>query len=150
MTEFGSTNDLPDLARLTGLADSHLNGWMYWAYKAWNDPTGQPATEGLFQRDGDLHTLIKGKALVLIRPYPQAIAGIPTALSWDAADRVMTFSYRAGVQQAPTDVFVPALQYPHGYRAVVTGGHIGSDAGAPHLLVTARPGTLVTVRIQPR
>ena len=69
LTEFGSTNDYADLARLTGLADQHLDGWMYWAYKAWNDPTGQPATEGMFARDDDKSTLIAPKADVLIRPY---------------------------------------------------------------------------------
>jgi endoglycosylceramidase len=150
MTEFGSTNDLPDLARLTGLADANLDGWMYWAYKAWNDPTGQPATEGMFAKDSDLSTLISGKANVLIRPYPQAVAGTPTSLSWDAAGNVMQLAYRAGAQQAPTDVFVPQRHYPHGYRAVVTGGRVVSAPGATHLLVTAKPGATVTVRVQPR
>ena len=149
MTEFGSTNDLPDLARLTGLADTNLDGWMYWAYKAWDDPTGQPATEGMFAKDDDLSTLIAGKADVLIRPYPQAIAGVPTSLSWDAAASVMQLTYRAGNQKAPTDIFVPSRHYPHGYRVMVTGGRVISKPGATHLLITARPGTTVTVKLQP-
>ena len=150
MTEFGSTNDLPDLARLTGLADTNLDGWMYWAYKAWDDPTGQPATEGMFAKDDDLSTLIAGKADVLIRPYPQAIAGVPTSLSWDAAANVMQLTYQAGTQQLPTDVFVPSRHYPHGYTVTVTGGHVVSAPDAQHLLVTAKPGATVTVRVQPR
>ena len=150
MTEFGSTNDLPDLARLTGLADGALSGWMYWAYKAWQDPTGQPSTEGLFTRDDDLGTLIAGKADVLIRPYPQALAGTPTALSWDPATSVMRLTYTAGGQKAPTDVFVPQRHYPHGYRAIVTGGRVLSTPDATHLLVTAKPGTTVTVIVRPR
>ena len=150
MTEFGSTNDLPDLARLTGLADGNLVGWLYWAYKAWDDPTGQPATEGMFTRDDDLRTLIGGKADVLIRPYPQALAGTPVSLSWDPGTQVMRLVYRAGRQKAPTDVFVPQRHYPHGYRATVTGGHVVSQPNAVHLLVTAPPGTTVTVRLSPR
>ena len=150
MTEFGSTNDLPDLARLTGLADTNLDGWMYWAYKAWNDPTGQPATEGMFTKDGDLGTLIPGKADVLIRPYPQAVAGVPTSLSWDAAAHVMQLTYRAGSQKLPTDIYVAPRQYPHGYRVTVTGGQVTSAPDASHLLVTATPGTTVTVRLTPR
>jgi endoglycosylceramidase len=149
MTEFGSTNDLPDLARLTGLADTNLDGWMYWAYKAWNDPTGQPATEGMFTKDDDLSTLIAGKADVLIRPYPQAIAGTPTSLSWDATTNVLQLTYTAGKQKAPTDVFVPQRHYPHGYRAVVTNGQVVSAQNAAHLLVTAKPGNTVTIRVQP-
>ena len=150
MTEFGSTNDYADLARLTGLADQHLDGWMYWAYKAWQDPTGQPATEGMFTRDDDLATLIAGKADVLIRPYPQAIAGTPTSLSWDAATNTMKLVYRAGVHKAPTDIFVPQRHYPHGYRVVVTGARVISEPNAPHLLVTATPNTTVTITIEPR
>jgi endoglycosylceramidase len=149
MTEFGSTNDLGDLARLTGLADTNLDGWMYWAYKAWDDPTGQPATEGLFARDDDLSTLIAGKADVLIRPYPQAVAGTPTSLSWNSTMHEMQLAYRAGSQHAPTDVFVPARQYPRGYRVAVTGGRVASGPNATHLLVTAKPGSTVTVRLDP-
>jgi endoglycosylceramidase len=149
MTEFGSTNDLPDLARLTGLADANLDGWMYWAYKAWNDPTGQPATEGMFAKDDDLSSLIAGKADVLIRPFPQAIAGTPTALSWDASTSVMQLTYRAGSKKAPTEIFVPQRHYPRGYRVVVTGGRVVSKPNAPHLLVVAKSGSTVSVAVQP-
>src|SRR4051794_3988678 len=147
MTEFGSTNDIGDLARLTGLADQHLDGWMYWAYKAWNDPTGQPATEGMFARDDDKSTLIAAKADVLIRPYPQAIAGIPLSLSWDATTKTMKLVYRAGAQKAPTDIFVPRRHYPNGSRVAVTGGRVISKANATHLLVKAQPNTTVTVEV---
>jgi len=150
MTEFGSTNDFDDLARLTGLADQHLDGWMYWAYKAWNDPTGQPATEGMFARDDDPGTLIGPKADVLIRPYPQAIAGTPLSLSWDPATKTMTLVYRAGTQQTPTDIFVPQRHYPRGYRVTAAGAHVLSKPNARHLLVKAQPNTTVTVTLTPR
>jgi endoglycosylceramidase len=150
MTEFGSTNDFADLTRLTQLANANLDGWLYWAYKSWHDPTGQPATEGLFARDDDLASLNQAKADVLIQPYPQAVAGIPTSLSWDPAAKVMKLVYlpRAGV--GDTDIFVPQRHYPRGYRAIVTGGVVVSAAGAVHLLVRTSPGARqVNVVVQP-
>lgn len=150
MTEFGSTNDLDDLARLTGLADQRLDGWMYWAYKAWGDPTGQPATESLFRNDARLTSLNNRKADVLIRPYPQAVAGTPKSLSWDAGTRVMQFRYRAGRQPAPTIIFAAPRHYPHGWRVSVTHGRVVSPPGAARIRVRAKPGRLVAVRVQPR
>ena len=148
LTEFGSHDDVSDLARMTSLADDRLLGWMYWAYKAWGDPTGNPAAEGLFASDQDLSTLKAPKADVLIRPYPQAIAGVPTALSWDPAARVMDLRYRprgSGV----TDVFVPARHFRSGYAAVVTGGRVMSAVGARHLLVRATGSSPVHVVVRP-
>ena len=60
LTEFGAGDDLEDLARITSYADDHLVGWMYWAYKLWNDPTGSQ-DEGLFHDDADRHSVKRGK-----------------------------------------------------------------------------------------
>lgn len=148
LTEFGSHDDITDLARMTDLADQRLSGWLYWAYKAWDDPTGNPAAEGLFAKDDDLRTLKAPKANVLIRPYPQAIAGVPTALSWDPAARVMDLHYLA--RAGATDVYVPARQYRTGYDAIVTGGRVVSSPQARHLLVTATGSGEVRVIVRPR
>ncbi|MCU1588813.1 MAG: endoglycoceramidase [Frankiales bacterium] len=147
LTEFGSHDDISDLARMTDLADQRLSGWMYWAYKAWADPTGNPAAEGLFAKDDDLATLKAPKADVLIRPYPQAVAGVPLALSWNAATKTMDL--RLQPRRGVTDVFVPARHYPGGYDAVVTGGHVVSAAQSRHLLVTANGSAEVRIVVRP-
>jgi endoglycosylceramidase len=122
---------------------------MYWAYKAWDDPTGNPAAEGLFAKDDDLSTLKAPKADVLIRPYPQAVAGTPLALSWDQPSHTMDLRFTPKSGVGPTDVFVPTRHYPGGYDAVVTGGRVVSAPQARHLLVVANGAAEVRVVVRP-
>jgi endoglycosylceramidase len=152
MSEFGSSDDIGDLTRMTSLADQHLVGWTYWAYKAWQDPTGSPAHEGLFTNDADLSSLKQAKADVLIRPYPQAVAGVPTSLSFDPTTHVLTFSYLpqhlSRPARGPTEIFVPAQHYPTGYRVSVSGGHVVSAPNAPILqLMADRAASRVDVTV---
>lgn len=149
LSEFGSNDNVSDLARLTALADKQLTGWQYWAYKAWDDPTGNPASEGLFGKDDDLSTLKAPKADVLIRPFPQAVAGTPTALSWTPATRTMDLRFTPKAGTGATDVFVPRRHYPSGYDAVVTGGRVVSAPQSRHLLVMANGSAEVRVIVQP-
>src|SRR5262249_54995136 len=110
LSEFGAGDDLEDLARLTTIADQHLVGWMYWAYKLWNDPTGSSA-EGLFKDDANPTTLKTAKLDVLSHDYPQAVAGTPTALTWEADIKTMTLSYAPNRATGITDVFIPPGEY---------------------------------------
>jgi endoglycosylceramidase len=146
MTEFGAGDDLEDLARLTSLADQHLTGWLYWAYKLWHDPTGG-ANEGMFTNDAKLSSVKKAKLSVLVHPYPQAIAGVPTSMSWDATRRVLRFSYTPDRATGLTDVFLPALTCSSGCEVTVRGGTVRHRT-TDHAYVDARPGAkTVTVRV---
>jgi endoglycosylceramidase len=150
LTEFGSHDDISDLARMTQLADQRLTGWLYWAYKAWDDPTGNPAAEGLFARDADLASLKAPKADVLIRPYPQAVAGIPLSLSWDPAGHVMDLRLDAKPRTGLTDIYVPDRQYPGGYDVQVTGGRVSPTSSGRHVLVAAAGAGQVRIVVRPR
>ena len=148
LTEFGASDDQDDIGRVAGLADQHLTSWIYWAYKNYDDPTGS-ASEGLFSNDADLSTL-KPKADLLIRPYPQAIAGTPTALSFNTTSKAFSLSYAPNASTAPTLIFVPSLQYPNGYQVSVQGGTVLSAAGAPLLQIANTPGAAqVQVQLSP-
>ncbi|HWA64805.1 MAG TPA: cellulase family glycosylhydrolase [Mycobacteriales bacterium] len=150
MTEFGAGDDLTDLAGLTRDADQHLTGWMYWQYKHWTDPTGG-SQEGLFADDARLSTVKTAKLDVLSHPYPQEIAGTPTAISWDPTDKVLTFSYTPRRTSAPTVVFVPRRMHPRRFVATVTGGRVVSGAGTSRIGIAANPSSLrVTVTLRPR
>jgi endoglycosylceramidase len=147
LTEFGASDDLGDIGRITQLADQNLIGWTYWAYKNFNDPTGNPA-EGLFASDTDLSTLKAPKAQLLIRPYAQAVAGVPQAMSFDTTSLAFSLSYTPNAATAPTEIFVPAYQYPKGYSVSVQGGSVLSAPGAALLQIANDPGaTLVQVQL---
>jgi endoglycosylceramidase len=149
LTEFGASDDLGDIGRVTGLADQHLTGWTYWAYKTFGDATGS-SSESLFSNDSDLSSLKPAKAALLIRPYAQAIAGTPQAMNFDTATKVFGLSYAPRAATAPTEIFVPARQYPQGYRVSVQGGHVTSPAGATLLRIANDSGAAqVLVRIEP-
>ncbi len=140
LTEFGASDDLGDIGRVTKLADQHLVGWTYWAYKNFGDPTGAAGAESLFSDDTNLGTLKAPKADLLIRPYAQAIAGTPQSMGFDATSKVFTLTYVPRSSTAPTEIFVPARHYPNGYQVSVQGGQVVSAPGATLLQVTNNAG----------
>lgn len=65
-----------------------------------------------------------GRALeAVVRPYPRATAGRPLRMSFDIKRRLFEFVYRhdPGIT-APTELFIPRFQYPHGYNVEVSDG----------------------------
>lgn len=65
-----------------------------------------------------------GRALgALVRPYPIATAGDPLHLSFEPDRRIFRFAFRHDPRVlAPTEIFVPALQYPDGVRVLASDG----------------------------
>ncbi|MCW2601595.1 MAG: endoglycoceramidase [Frankiales bacterium] len=153
LTEYGASDDLPDVARVTAAADEHLTGWQYWHYKEWSDPTTESqgsGGQGLFTNDKDLSTLKQAKADVLVRPFARAVAGIPSAMTFDPATKAFTLTYTAKPKTGLTEVFLPARQYPKGYAVAVTGASVVSAPGATLLLLQASRAGTVTVTVTRR
>jgi hypothetical protein len=115
---------------LRALDDALLGGTL-WNYTAdntndegdlWNDED-----LSIFSRDqqgdaGDLHS--GGRALeAVVRPYARAVAGDPLRMHFDRRRRTFEFAFRhdPGIS-APTEIFVPAYQYPLGYEVEVSDG----------------------------
>ena len=150
MSEFGATDDTRALEIDTAAADRAFTSWMYWAYKAWNDPTTADTDQGMFMDDADLSST-KPKITALVRTYPQATCGTPTALSFDPTNGDFSYSYTAGdCGGQKTEIFVSPLHYPAGYDVEVTGGVVTGTASHHRLLVQATAGSHVTVTIQRR
>ena len=155
LTEFGATHDTQELTSVAGLADAHRVSWLEWAYCACDDPTGNGDNEGLVHDPAkapsgdnvDAPTLT-----ALARPYPLAVAGDPQQWSFDPATRAFALTYRAaGRAPAITEIVLPALQYPHGYRVTVTGGRtVGSSGGTLLRVQALAPHQPVVVRVSPR
>jgi endoglycosylceramidase len=162
-TEFGATNDYEDIGRIARLADEHMTGWVYWQYCGCSDPTGSipPSIEGIV---GDPAKPLSGdnvnleKLKVLVRPYPQAVAGTPEHYGFDPTARA--FDLRYSTERADgsgrfgdgsvSEVSVPALQYPDGYAVAVSGARVVSGQGADILrLRSCRGADTVEVQVTP-
>lgn len=151
LTEFGASDDLPDLQTVVDLADQEFTGWQYWHYKEWHDPTTESQTsggQGLFVKDEDLASVKAAKLAVLERPYPQATAGTPIELHFDPASGDFLYRYTPRAAQADTEIHVPAQHYPNGYALSLSGADAVSPAGARLLRLRNRPGASeVSVRL---
>jgi endoglycosylceramidase len=147
LTEFGASTDTSDIARIAGDADTELVGWIYWQWLRYDDPTG-PSTAGLWPPDSSTPSMLT----VLSRPYASAVAGTPTAMSFDPTSGRFTLQFRPDPRiTQPTVVVVPvSTHYRNGYCTTVSGGRAVSPPGTTRLDVDADIGaTQVTVTIQP-
>ncbi|MEP7189971.1 MAG: hypothetical protein ABI901_12340, partial [Roseiflexaceae bacterium] len=65
-----------------------------------------------------------GRALAaVVRPYPRATAGVPLRMRFDQRRRVFEYTFRHDpAVTAPTELFMPNVQYPHGYQVTVSDG----------------------------
>jgi hypothetical protein len=115
---------------LSGI-EASLSHCTWWNYTADNDNRHGDQWNGedlsIFSRDqrhdpDDINS--GGRALeAIVRPYPRAVAGIPLAMRFDPRRGIFRFTFRHDpAVTAPTEVFVPNLQYAHGYRVEVSDG----------------------------
>lgn len=94
----------------------------------WNDED-----LSLFSRDqqknpADINS--GGRALIAaVRPYPVATAGEPLRMVFYMATGLFEFEFRHDpAVTAPTEIFLPKIQYPHGVKIEVTDGSAAYDA----------------------
>jgi len=66
-----------------------------------------------------------GRALqAVVRPYARATAGEPLEMTFDLHKRTFELEFEHEPRAAgPTEIFVPNLQYPQGYKVEVSDGH---------------------------
>jgi hypothetical protein len=134
LSEFGAEDYVPDVARVTRLAEQHMTSWQYWSALQLHDPTGGPTEALLNERT---RRPDPRRAAVLARTYPVATAGVPKSHSFDPATEAFDFTYRSDPRvKAPTLIRVPLdYHYPRGYIASVRGGSIVSKPNARLLKV---------------
>lgn len=123
--------------------DANLLSWTLWNYTPdntnargdqWNDEDAS-----IFSRDQQTNPQdinAGGRALeAVVRPYARAIAGEPLKMSFDRKSRTFEFEFRhnSGIT-APTEIFVPNYQYPHGYHVDVSDGAYEIDRAGQWLI----------------
>ncbi len=119
--------------------EANLMSGTVWNYTADNDNAHGDQWNGedlsIFSEDqihpfDDPHDLDAGGRAVgaFCRPYPRAIAGTPTHLSFDIDSREFLFRFKhtAGVNQ-PTEIFVPDYHYGVGLGVEVSDGEVEYD-----------------------
>jgi endoglycosylceramidase len=149
VAEWGATTDTTYIDHTADAFDARLLPWAFWAYQEQMivDTTKPPVPTNLRTDVVD----------ALTRPYPTAVNGTPTSLSFDAASDTLDFSYTTthpDGRRAPfpweSEIAVPAARYPTGYSVTITGARITSRRCAPVLrlknLVRAES---VSLRITP-
>lgn len=149
LTEFGSTPAAGDLTGMVARADREMVPWLEWSYCPCRDPTGStpdPLVENPLKPPARAN--LGALALrTLVEPYPQLIAGTPRRWSFNAATRMLRFTYtsRAAGSRGRfpagslTQVAAPRLIYPGGYAARLSGGRIVSRRGADVLQIALCP-----------
>jgi endoglycosylceramidase len=142
-TEFGATDDLATLRRVTRDEDAAGEGWLYWQYKTYGDPTtsssagpGGTDAESIVADDGRVKT---AKVGVLARAYPERIAGTGARWSFDERSDVLTLSYRPR-GSTPTVVVLPRPAYPHGACTSGRGFTQSADPERNRLRLHAKRG----------
>jgi endoglycosylceramidase len=132
MSEFGATTSVPLAGFDVEYAGLEQLGWIYWAWKYYDDPTGSSA-EGLVQPDGSYSPIVG----VLSRTYPQAVAGDPNSVIFNPFTGGFNMVYApTEAAHGVTTVDIAASQhYPNGWCSAVKNGRITSKPGANHLTV---------------
>ena len=148
------------LDRLLRAFDDTLLSVALWNYTAdntnargdgWNDED-----LSIFSRDQqtdpkDINS--GGRALpALVRPYARAVAGAPLRMHFNLRTRAFEFAYRHDPHvEAPTEIFVPQYQYPHGYNVMVSDGTFEVKADEQLLMYRhTLDQEIHTVRIRPK
>jgi endoglycosylceramidase len=150
MSEWGATDDVNAIGIDADVADERQMGWMYWAYKHWDDPTTADSAQGLFTDDADLTSVKTDKLRQLVRTFPQATAGTDLSYDYDPATGHFTMSYEADPSiHAPTRIFVSPLTAPHGFDVDASAGDVSvhgsyvdvrtDTAEEIHITITPRP-----------
>ena len=146
-TEWGATTDGTAITTQADQFDQALVPWIFWAFtsEAIANPALPPSGSNVVASTVD----------ALVRPYPTAIAGTPTSISYDSASHAFVTSWSTitptGEESpagATTTIAVPRLDYPSGYSVSVTGAGVTSAPCAGQLTLVADPGvSSVTVRV---
>lgn len=116
MTEFGAVDQDPGsmaaMELMADKADELLQSWSYWTYKSFDDITTQnAATETFFTGAGGLQL---AKLRTLSRPYPQTVAGTPSSLVYNKAEKMVQFAYTPSTGEGMTNrssLYIPLLTF---------------------------------------
>jgi hypothetical protein len=137
-----------------GAMDANLVNNTIWCYTEtnnnergcnWNDEDNS-----LFSRDqqddpSDINS--GGRAIAgFCRPYARKTSGEPLSMAFDLKRRRFVYAFKPDPSiEAPTEIFVPRIQFPRGYAVSVSSGNYAKDEGDQILRLSGGTGAVVTV-----
>ncbi|XP_078663338.1 endoglycoceramidase-like [Branchiostoma floridae x Branchiostoma belcheri] len=148
LTEFGlcrpnasdpSFSDTVECRFVLEKVDSLLQSWTYW--------DASPGSSVLWDATG---RAIPERVSMFARPYTRAVAGVPTAMTFDLNTRhfELTFASNPAIED-PTEIFVPRLHYAEGYT-VMSSAELECEVDKKdHSLLYVRPKQTNEVRTFP-
>ena len=140
--EYGGTSTNPGIrsymdAEYVG-AGKIAAGQMYWAYDRGD------AGYAMLRADGSEKPEILD---VVVRPFPDRVAGDPIDWTFDEPTSTFTFRYAPdSTLKAKTEISVPSRRYPDGYRVECGGCTFEKTTTRLRILSTTATPTVVTVR----
>ncbi len=150
-TEWGFTTNPLDIDAQANKFDRHLISWLAWP-------------RGHFEAVVDLELSSRGQwemanregiLRAYARPYPVATAGTPLELAFDSNAGHLTYRYstqlvsgRPAGTELLTEISIPAVQFPEGYRVTAEGAEVVSQPDADRLVLrNAKDATEVLLKI---
>ncbi len=127
--EFGGNNDTV-LESYYNMLDKHLMGGTIWDYAVkdiWNNEGGSIVNHDMTE---------KPYVSALIRPYPMAIAGIPTLISFSPTTDDFRLEFNENGTDAPTLIYVPPRVYPNGIAVQKSDGTYATDTASDEIYFT--------------
>ena len=110
-----TVNSTPYLNDLLGIVDSHDAGWTYWS----DDKGG-----GFSLLDDNGQE--RGQVDLIVRPYPQRLAGWPVNFSYKPSSQVFELEFKEdGDAAGTTQIFIPVNRhYASGFTYTVSDGEV--------------------------
>ena len=129
-------------------ADNAMVSWAYWSF----DGSVVPNIANTLTSGNVNQNVVDD----LARPYPMTTDGTPTEWNFSPNDKIFTLEYSTSCANGCTSfaagqytqISLPKLIYPTGYKVSLSGATIVSNANAPVLQLKNNPGaTKVSVEI---
>jgi endoglycosylceramidase len=167
-SEWGVRTDPAQIRSDAVVLDQHRMSWLYWTWAAnaayvvspGYDVPAEVADEGIVRDLEQPRTppnLHDDRLAELSRPYPRAVAGTPTSISFDASTRVFSLVYTPtsptggrAPADAQTEIVLPTRQYPNGYSVTVSGASVADADELVLRLLNNRTASVVTLQIKPQ
>jgi len=132
--EFGLSEAKPGaldfLQDVLAMYDKITSGWFYWSYDRTDWGLHNDDWEDLKKTD------------ILVRPYPQKIAGTQPRFRWQPEERIFSLFFTATFeigQSAATEIYLPSRSWPEGWRLINHGVEISQSFDPAANILSIKP-----------